>query len=138
MLKDQTQRKTRTLPFAESVGTPNYMMRTEDRSKHAGTLQVVAVLLDASCLVEAGELQLGNEVQSVIQKETTIPLIFLSLLFWISLPFSLQGISLLFECSSLLPRDFRGSIWRKKTLLFGWFSLLFPKEQGKEDQGLDS
>ena len=34
-----------------------------------------------------------------------------------------------------LPRDSRGSSIEKKSLFFGWFSLLFPKKQGKEDQG---
>ena len=34
------------------------------------------------------------------------------------------------------PRDFRGSAPRKNPCFFGWFSLLFPKKQGKEDQGI--
>ena len=33
------------------------------------------------------------------------------------------------------PRDFRDSEERKNPCFFGWFSLLFPKKQGKEDQG---
>ena len=33
------------------------------------------------------------------------------------------------------PRDFRGSEERNNPCFFGWFSLLFPKKQGKEDQG---
>ena len=35
------------------------------------------------------------------------------------------------------PRDCRGSAQRKNPCFFGWCSLLFPKKQGKEDQGCD-
>ena len=59
-------------------------------------------------------------------------LIFLSFFLWISLFFSLQGISLLFERFSLLSQEFLRFGREKNPCFFWWFSLLFPKTQGKD------
>ena len=70
--------------------------------------------------------------------ERASPLIFQSLLFWISLLFSFARNSLLFWAFSSSFPGISGGRRREKSLRFWWFSLFFfyqPKKQGKEDQG---
>ena len=58
-------------------------------------------------------------------------------LFWNSLLVSFARNSLFFErFSFIFSWDFRGSLGKKNPCLFGGFPCLFPKRQGKEDEGL--
>ena len=70
-----------------------------------------------------------NQKCNAFEKNGT--LIFLSLLFRIS--FFL--FSSLFWALSLLSQGFEGFSRKKNPCFFAWASLLFPKNQGKEDQG---
>ena len=50
--------------------------------------------------------------------------------------FPLRGIPCFFERFPFFSRDFGGSVGIKKPCFFGGFPCLFPKNQGKEGQGL--
>ena len=80
-----------------------------------------------------GPFLLGVGVFNLCAKKT---LIFLSLLFWISLFFSSQGISLLFWAFFPFFPGILGVRHGEKILAFlGGFPCFFHKKQGKEDQG---
>ena len=64
-----------------------------------------------------------------------ISLIFLSLLFLISLLFCLSRNPCFFDRFSLLFQGFLGFGGNGKSLFFGGFPCVFSKKQGKEDQG---